>query len=237
MPISTGEKSGGIPVKIYPKTGEISRGMIFYKKEGPFLKLNSGDVLDESEGVIFSFIEDSFLARFPKLDSDSQIIFKPEIVVESNFSPDRFSRFEMYPPSTDSWLAHVVNTGIKSIFTIQRIIDNDKRLLTIVNESTLELYHLGLIQPYESSILSMNRDWNIHNEIIYSDVIDADIFSILKKKSLSWPTLSKLVEGVPLQDLAIQKTMQETLNQLVPQSFPSNIRIQIMAFLGWLEKA
>ena len=237
MPTSTNGKSDGIPVKTTLKTGELGRGMLHYGKEGPVLKQDSGGILEDTEGVKFSFIENSRIIQLSHINSDTQITLKPEAIVKMRYSPNQTNRFEMYPPSTDGWLSHVVDTGEESVFAIQRINGNNKRLLTIVNRFTLELYHIGMIQQYEPSILTMNRDWDMHDEILYSDVKDVDIFDIFKKDSISRTALSKLVEGIALHKLTIGKTMKETLDQLVPHSFKPNIRNQIMAFLGGLEEA
>jgi len=237
MPISTDEVADSLPVKVFPKKGDIKKGMLYYGKEGPILELDTGNILEDYEEVRFSFSENSRFVKLRKIDSSDQFNLKPEAVVQLNYSPDSYSHFDIYPPSTDSWLAHVVESGYKSVFTIQSINGKEKKLLTISDATSMELYYAGIVQSFEPSILIMNRDWNVNNQIIHTDIPDVDIYDILKKESLSWATLSKLVEGISIPNLAIGKTMGETLNQLVPQSFSPNIRNQIMAFLGWLETA
>ena len=237
MPTSSDKNMGGSPIIIHPRKGDTNQGMLYYRSEGPVVVLNNGDVLDDIDGATFSVSEGSRLAQMTKIDPGSRILVKPEIIVELNYSPTRTSDFQMYPPSTGGWLTHVVESGTKSVFTIQRIIGKNKSFLTIVGKTSMEMFHAGFIQPYESSIISMDPDWDVLNEIYYADVSESDVFSTLKEKSLPWSTLAKLVEGVTIPDLTIGKTMEETLVQLVPESFSPNVRKQIMAFLAWLDRA
>jgi hypothetical protein len=237
MPISSDNNMGGIPVVIHPKKGDANHGMLYYKSEGPVVVLRNGDVLEDKDGVTFSFGEGSLPAQTTKIDTIARIQITPEIVVELHFSPTRTSGFRMYPPSTDGWLTHVIESGTKSVFTIQRIAGRSKEFLTIVEKTSMKLFHAGFIQPYESSILAMDRDWDVLNEIYYAGVTESDVFKTLKEKSLSWSTLAKLVEGVTIPNLTLGNTMEETLAQLVPRSFSPSVRKQIMAFLAWLEEA
>jgi len=230
MSIPADNKSCGIPVKIHPKSGDVERGMLYYNIEGPRFVPDSGLAISDIDEVKFSFAQHS-------IDSQVRICLKPELVVELDYAPDRISRTQMYPPSTDGWLTHVVDSGEKSLFSVHRVMESKKKLLTIVEKSSNYLFFAGLIQSYESSILEMQRDWNIHDNIMYGDLSEADIYAILERDSLSWPTLAALVEGVTIPNLRIGKTMKDTLDQLVPQSFSPAIRKQIMAFLAWLENA
>ncbi|MFX1484918.1 MAG: hypothetical protein ACFFCP_17205, partial [Promethearchaeota archaeon] len=237
MPNSTDEKSCGIPVRIYQNTGEVHRGMLFYREEGPSIELQSGVPYGSTDDVVFSFFEDSPFQKAGRVDSNIRIHLNPEIVEKIHYSPTKLTRLSMYPPSSNGWLSHVVEDGIESLITIQNIIGKNRKFLTIIDCSTNELYLASIIQSYESNILTMDRDWNVYNRITLSDVPDVDIFEILCQKSPSWSILSKLTEGVAIPNLSRLETMEETFNQLVPRSFPPFIRRQIMAFLAWLETA
>jgi hypothetical protein len=226
----------GIPIKLHYNS-DVKRVMLYYRETGPILELGTSKLIEVSEGMEFRFIEDSHLANSIKLSVDDYITLKPESVTELNYSPEQVSSFRIYPPSSDDWLSHVVEPGAAAIFTVQRIKGEKKKLLTIVDKQTRELYYAGLIQPYESAILTMNRDWSVHNKITYRAESAVDIFDLLKTQSLSWSSLSKLVEGVTIHNLTMHETMEETLSQLVPQSFSLNIRQQIVAFLSWISKA
>ena len=181
---------GGIQVFVHPRKGEIVHGMLHFRNDGPRVVLRNGDVLEDLEGVTFSVVDSSAFARLTKIDLRSRIMIKPDIVVGLNYSPKRISGFQMYPPSTGEWLRHVVDSGEESIFTVQKIVDDKRALISIVGEASKEVYFAGLIQPYESSILAMERDWDVLNDIYYSEVSETDVFKILEEKPISWPTIS-----------------------------------------------
>lgn len=222
---------------ISSKTREIERGLLFYYKEGPIVRLVSGGTLEDLEGVEFSFPEDSEVLRKSGLQLGDSIFLEPELVLELYYSPQKTSRIQMYPPSSNDWLFHIVDSGCEAIITIQKLTRKSKKFLTIVDKHTRELYHAQTINPYESNILSLKRDWSVHNQATHQDILDADIYAVLEQATPSWPFLSKLVEGVTIPNLSLRETMKETLDQLVPLSFSSDVRKQIIAFLGWLEKA
>ncbi len=237
MKTSIKERQKGIPVKVFYESGEVNQGALQYCKEGPILNLDNQTDIDDFKGVKFSFIENSQFSKIVRIEPYELINFNPEVSVILNYTPENNSQFEMYPPSTDGWLSHVVERGHESVFTIQTLQRKEKKLLTIVDTASDEIYFAGLVYPYESSILMMLHDLTVLRKIQYGNSSDERVFDILKAKSLSWSTLSELVAGVTIPSLTIRKTMEETLDQLVPLSFSPDIRKQIIAFLAWLEKA
>ena len=230
-------KQNWIPIIVHSKEGDSINGFLHYREKGPVIYFESGIHPSDSTDIEFSFIESSLEGHLSRPGSTERIILDPEVVVELNYSPIKSSHFQIYPPSTNDWLSHVVDDGVESIFTIQGIKDSDKKLLTIIDKNSSEIYHIGLVHSYEPAILSMKRDRTVHNEILHREDSEIDIFSKLKHESVSWSTLSKLVEGVTIPGLSMLQTKYDTLAQLVPTSFPSNIRNQLIAFLGWLENA
>ena len=237
MSFSTDAESGGISITLFSGSKKINEGILFYRKDGPVVELEKGTILKDAEGLYFTLSKTSAISA--PLSKDSRIALKHDIVVELGYSNDRLSRFQLYPPSSDQWLTHVVDSGRMAIYTIQAIHGMKRKLLTIVDRTTSVPLHSVLIQPYESAILEMKRDWDVRNEILYGNVSDTDIYDILNKEPPSWGSLSKLIEGVSITipDLTMKKTMGETLDQIVPKSFPRPIRKQLIAFLGWLDSA
>jgi hypothetical protein len=230
-------KPNGLSVKLYRKSGEVKRAILHYRKDGPYIEMDNRDEIQVSEYVTFSFSESPQLDFYDCMDSKQLFVVTPEVSVVLNYDPDESSSFEMYPPSTGGWLPHVVESGYESVFTIQNLIHKDRKLLSIANTLSNELYFLGIVQSYESAILLMNRDLTVLENILYSDSIEEPVFDLLKEKSPSWSTLSKLLTGVTVPNLVIGQTMGDTLDQLVPRSFSPEIRKQVLAFLAWLESA
>jgi hypothetical protein len=237
MARTTNAKSDGFSVKLHEKSGQVKRAILYYRKDGPLLEpVNHNDVYD-LEDATFSFTEDSQSEFYDRIDSEQLFAVAPEVAVVLNYEPDKSSRFEMYPPCTGGWLPHVVESGYESVFTIQNLIGKDRKLLSIVNTKSNELYFIGIVQSYEQSILLMNRDLTVLESILYSDSVEESVFDILKDKPPSWSTLSKLLDDMTVPNLVTGQSMGDTLNQLVPQSFSPDIRRQILAFLAWLESA
>ena len=236
MSISTDDESSGFPIKLYSETtGDfVKEGYVRYSKDGPVVSFENGTIQRVIDDLCFTFSYDGVPRH---LGIDSRIHLKPEVIVELGYTKEEVSRFHMYPPSSDKWLAHVIDSGPKAVFTVQSILGTSQKLLTIADPSSLEILHVGVIQPYESAILEMKRDWYVLNEVYSTDISDTNIYEILSKKPLSWGSLTKLIEGVSIDNLSIKKTMGETLDQIVPNSYPSAIRKQIIAFLGWLQSA
>ncbi|MHA2076116.1 MAG: hypothetical protein ACXABM_06465 [Candidatus Thorarchaeota archaeon] len=235
MSISTDVESGGIQITLLSGSKKIDEGLLFYRKDGPVVELKKGTIVEDTEELFFTISKTSGISV--PLSSDTRIALRHELVVELGYSNDGVSRFEMYPPSSNKWLTYVVDSGQRAIYTIQAIHGTDRKLLTIVDRSTSVLLHSVLVQSYESAILEMKRDWDVRNEIQYGDDSDTDIYDILDKEPPSWGSLAKLIEGVSIPDLKMKKTMGETLDQLVPNSFPSSTRKQLIAFLGWIDSA
>ena len=233
----TDAKLNGFSVKLHRSSGEIRRAMLYYRRDGPHIELDNGDELQETEDSTFGFSEDLQSEFFEHIDSEQLFALTPEASVVLNYDPHKSSIFEMYPPSSGGWLPHVVESGYESVFTIQSLTGNEKRLLSIVDTKSNELYFLGIVQSYETSILLMDRDLTVLRNILNVDPVEESVFDILKDKSPSWSTLSRLVDGVSVPNLVMGSTMGETLDQLVPQSFSSDTRRQVIAFLAWLESA
>jgi hypothetical protein len=237
MAKATTAKPNGFSIKLHSNSREVRRATLYYCKDGPYIELGTSEEMQDLEGAIFGFSEDSQLEFYDQIDSEQLFALIPEASVVLNYDPDKSSRFEMYPPSTGGWLPHVVESGYESVFTIQNPTGKEKKLLSIVDTKSNELYFLGMVQPYETAILLMNRDLTVLRNTLNSDSVEESIFDILKDKSPSWFTLSKLVDGVTIPNLVMGQTMEETLDQLVPRSFSSDTRRQILAFLAWLETA
>ncbi|MFW9813940.1 MAG: hypothetical protein ACFFF9_15870 [Candidatus Thorarchaeota archaeon] len=222
---------------MYHESRYIQDGKVYFKSDGPEIVLDDGVTISSSGGELYSYQIVTRMKSIPQAVSSYQIYLKPIIVAEMEYSIDKTSHLKMYPPSSEGWLRHVMKSGTKSFFSVQELKDESKRLLTIVEKDTLALLHIGLINPYEVPILLMESDWNVHNEIIYGTIEDSDVFDVLQDKSVTWSSLTRLIEGVELDEITIKETLEETLDQIVPKSFPHATRTQIMAFFAWLESA
>jgi hypothetical protein len=110
--------------------------------------------------------------------------------------------------------------------------------LTVSNPDQNLVYEAHTIQPYEVESLTMFADNYIEgklNNIIGSKYSAQSIINqFLDLPPPTWEQLAKLVSDISIPDLKIGSTMKETTSQLVPASFPDQIRDELMAFLAFV---
>lgn len=229
------EKSNEIPIIYYNQSGEIDRGTLLYSDEGPSIRLNDGSIVRETSGVLFKVQEDC-VTDIP-IYSNQFVYLTPEAILSLGYDKSRNEPEIMYPPSTENWFSKVAHDAEIAVFTVHALRESKRLLLMITDPHDGELFDAHLIKSYEANILQMTRDWIVHNKIVYPDEHQSNILRFLDDKPPKWSSLAGLVEGVTIPNLSIHETMRDTMNQLVPQSFPEDIRIQIMAFLAWVNQA
>jgi hypothetical protein len=131
--------------------------------------------------------------------------------------------------------------GEEALYVVQKL-QNDKRRywLTIVNAATAEVYESHAIYNYEAGIITLTSDVDSDDELYLS--IRAEESELAMEKALgildtgpppTWEDIAPLIAQVRIPGLMIGRNMRETVNQLVPMEFPSDVREEIMAFLAW----
>ncbi|MFW9975155.1 MAG: hypothetical protein ACFFDQ_07825 [Candidatus Thorarchaeota archaeon] len=223
----------GFLVQISRKEKENEYGTLYYTETGPAISLNDGTILEDTKDIRFRIVE-SMQAN--DLLTKLEIYYRPLIIARFGYTLENIRPEIMYPPSTNGWLSHVVLDHPEAMFTVHEVRDSDKKLLIIVDAVSKEILNSHLVQPFETSILKMKQDWVVHDEI-FMEQTKPQILDILNSEPPTWELLSRLLQDVSISNLSIKKTMGETLDQLVPQSFPENARRQIMAFLAWIQIA
>ncbi|MFX1580436.1 MAG: hypothetical protein ACFFBJ_12355, partial [Promethearchaeota archaeon] len=226
------EKTDSIQVLVHPIGGEAQKGLLKYWKEGPEIELENGVLIRGDSGASFRHLKHT--SNLPVLKKTDFVSLKPILVTEMDYSTHPIGIDMMYPPSSDRWILHVVEDENKAVFTVQPLTTRDRYLLSISDINTGSIIKAYLIHNYEISLLSMKNDIRIHKDLFERNLEQPDIESLLDSKSPSWPFISSLVEDVTIPNLTLKDTMRETLQQLVPRSFPQTVRDQILAFLAWL---
>jgi len=232
-----------IPVIVYLSDGTSDKGLLEYSKTGPSIQLHNGKSIENSEGVAFRPHES---VKLPSkqlqiitsvLDKEDIIMLDPICCRILGYSEEPSNQIKMYPPSSGGWISHVVDSGERAIYTIQKLVNRERFLLTISNPEEYRLLGSFLLHCYEIEILRMKRDWDVHREVFQDQTPPLDMEKYLNKAPPSWSFISDLSDGVTIPNLRIMKTMGDTMSQLVPRSFPPDIRNQLVAFLSWLETA
>ncbi|MFW9965474.1 MAG: hypothetical protein ACFFCX_18010 [Candidatus Sifarchaeia archaeon] len=223
------------PVNVYFSTGDVERGMLAYGEEGPIVVLDKDVSIVSNQDTLFSFVRKE--SDFP-LHPNEKMKLTPVIISEMGYSEHQSSE-TMYPPCSGNWISYIRDSDIQAFYVVHTIVDSKKLLLSIISKSHYRLLHSFLINPYEIEILFHQRDWMVNNDIVasdkHSDKLELD--SLLKDDPPSWPFLARITEGADVPHLKIAKNLRDTLDQLIPTSYPENEREQVLAFFAWLQNA
>lgn len=232
VPDSMNGESSRISVVVFTQNGDSQRGVLSYNEKGPSITIDDVE-LRNAQGVSFRIMHDSHPSKLPLTEEDI-VVFQPLLTKCLGYSRDRKVFDTMYPPSSDEWVSFLIE-GNSSLYIVQKIRNKTRLLLTVIDIHEGTLLDAVLLNPYEIGILQLNRDWKVYTEILQSDMAPdmSKISNLLDAPSASWSSISKIVEGVTIPNLALGKTMRETMDKLVPRSFPVSTRNQIMAFLAW----
>ncbi|MHA1577982.1 MAG: hypothetical protein ACTSU3_11535 [Candidatus Thorarchaeota archaeon] len=228
-----------IPVKVYLLSGNIEQGTLSYRKDGPEIIIKD-KVFNQStkDHLTYSILSDSVLVNNSGLSSDHRITLKSKTSTRK-ISTNRKNQYDLYPPSTRGWITQLSDSGKEVMFVVQDIISSHKKLMTILDLKNDEIIDCYLVNPYETDFLFMNTDWTSYNMIRDTGLENSGtsiIHQLLQGPPPSWNNLASILDGVTVPQLEIRETMGETMEQLVPASFPATTRKEIMAFLAWIQK-
>jgi len=225
-----------IPVMVHIPSGEKFRGTLSFTTEGP--KLITEDTLENHHDI--KSLEFTVIDEEKSLDISllhNLRIKVHSISVIKKYSPNSLSLQEMYPPSSHKWITHLSESGSDSLYSLQEIIERDQYLLSIVDIATGKILELHPINTYEASLLIIETDWSRYNKILdeISDEKEENLLEeLLDSPAPSWSELSQILEGVDVPNLERGRTVRYTMNQLVPTSFPEDVRYELMAFLAYI---
>ena len=237
---------GRITVKVFTPAGDCVLGQLTWNATGPHITLEpresfSGDTKDYSYEINDEIVVDETgVSKHISLKRAARIILKPIEVTKMPYSTmaERLSD-DLYPPASYDWTSRMTEKGEEALYIVQKL-QNDKRYwLTIVNAATAEVHESHAIYKYEASIITLTNDVEADHEMYQS--IGAEEPESTVKRTLeildgpppTWEDLASLTAQVRIPGLMIGSDMRETVSQLVPMEFPSEVREEIMAFLAW----
>lgn len=223
-----------ILVTVYFPSGLVETGSLSYSSGGPIITLDNGDILgnDHSQDNV-TFSIRSELEGFP-ISKEEKIVFDSSIILRK-YSTNKISMNEMYPASSGGWITKLSDSGKNALFVTHPIVDSAKYLLMIFDLENHLLLEGQKVNPYETTILHMEKDWDAYRNLYAEFDIESReslIDDILDSPAPEWNELAKLVKGITVPNLKIGKNMRDTLDQLIPNSFPNHIRDELMAFLS-----
>lgn len=177
------------------------------------------------------------------LDQKTEVSLRPKLIARKPYSrgmgqmPDPF-----WPPSTGGWYGRVLGGEEEAIFTVQPVRNNQNYWLTISDSNSDTIYESHMIQNYEGGVLELQEEWELNRSMNrYFGQEDPErarenALRMLKGSPPPWEEIVELTKGVVIPDLQIGSDMRESLEPLIPLSFPSDVREELMAFLVWTTK-
>jgi hypothetical protein len=221
----------GISVIVYLPV-EKQYGTLTYRKGNPSIVLQDGTILSNTHDVTFQMKN-----PLPRMKQHDRITLKPKLQRVLGYSESPLHQIEIYPPSSDGWVRHVTDSGKKAIYTLHEISHETRLMLIISSYEGDGIHAMHILNAYEAGLLLLHRDWDVYQELFFKTPEIPNLQSFLDNAPPTWSFLGKLVEGVTIRNLRLCDSMGETMNQLVSHSYPEEIRIQILAFLSWLNQA
>jgi len=225
-------------ITVYLPSGLVEAGIISYSVDGPIITLDKGDIIRDSDPQ--GDLSFTFQNQTEKLQilSDEKIWFRSTSTMR-NYSTTEISKAEMYPKSTGGWITGLSETGDEALLITHPIVNHDKYLLLILDLANQDILNVQLVNPYERMVLFMQTDmdeyWKLYGGSdveIRKSLLDG----LLNSQPPKWNELAALAGSVNVPNLKIGKTMRDTMDQLVPESFPDNVREELMAFLSLVTK-
>lgn len=146
---------------------------------------------------------------------------------------------DIYPPSRHGFYGRMKQGSQDAVYIIQNIKDSPMKWLTITNPENGVIYESHSIQPYEAASIQL-LDHATLQRMLYHDIGQArnnskdKVMNTLGNPSLSWSDVAKIVTDVSIPNLTLKANGHEILSLLVPDSFPDQIREQLIAFLSFV---
>ncbi|MHA2351922.1 MAG: hypothetical protein ACXABX_02240 [Candidatus Thorarchaeota archaeon] len=233
-------------VVVWMADNECELGSLRFSREGASAVLDSGKIVigQDHDGVTYSVNSEVIPKSHDQrkvipLQTELRVSLDPYIIVERPYTFESGPIFEnIFPPSTLGLYNRITFGKKQMIFTVQNIMNDSRLWLTISDPYQNVMYEAHRIQPYEAEFIQMFEngyfDRMQYKEIGSEESAQSIISRFLEVPPPTWKQIAKLVSDVSVPNLRIKDTMRETISQLVPISFPEQIRDELMAFLAFV---
>ncbi|MCJ7817394.1 MAG: hypothetical protein MUP60_00960 [Candidatus Thorarchaeota archaeon] len=230
--------------------GKCTTGSLLVDRRGMSIKLESGEIISSNNQQVslYEMLEQNVIGmnntqQIHPLETPIRIKLQPHLQTLRLYSPQGGQYIEdIFPPSSLGFYGRMKSGQEKYLYIIQETSDGSKLWLTIADPSTGEIFEAHTIFPYEAEALSLIDSQEFREfwyQTIWSRVPSSDkeeILSILDSPSVSWKEFAKILGDIFVPNLQIGITMRDTLSPLIPQSFPTAVKEQLMVFLTYLLK-
>ncbi len=176
-----------------------------------------------------------------EIDSSLAIRLKPILIVKHPYVNQGGQFIEdVFPPSTGGFYGRLQAGKSDALYIVQPIRNSERFWLAITNIHTGVIYETQIIQSYEAEALSLIEDRirSLYSKSsTNSEEMRTEIQSILDTPAPSWQELASITTDVSIPNLELGDTMRDTFSQIVPLSFPAQIREELMTFLAYVVRS
>lgn len=236
--------SDSISAKVWISPEVFEMGVIKFIQNDVVAESASGKIVAGKESDIYyepktririNEIGESVSERY---DSQISVRLKPILIIKHPYADHGFQFIEdVFPPSTGGFYGRLQAGKSDALYIIQPIMNSERYWLTITNLQTGNIFETHVIHSYEAEALSLSED---RMSALYSNSstnrneMKKEILSILDSPSPSWLELDNILADVSIPNLQLGTTMRDTLDHIVPVSFPTQIREELMVFLAYV---
>ncbi|RDE14263.1 MAG: hypothetical protein C4K47_04815 [Candidatus Thorarchaeota archaeon] len=222
-------------------------GVLRWFDSGPRVFLQTGEILEDTQNLVLILREEVLLDQ-PEVSVvrplSKPIItrMKPLIMVRRGYEGRVVSAIveDMYPPSSHGWASRLVSHRDDAQYGVQQVVGTPLYWLTIFDPVTGDILESHTIKSYELGMLTLEEDWEYYQSMDSvsgsEEALPEQARDLLDGPPPSWKAIANLTQGVEIAGLHRGKTMRDFTEQLVPTSFPPQVREEIMAFLAWVTK-
>ncbi|TFF93339.1 hypothetical protein EU546_06340 [Candidatus Thorarchaeota archaeon] len=226
-----------------PGGGPTVSGNLRFTDDGPTIHLDTGRVLKPDSQPITYFVGSKILPSVRGNPSESvlseplRVSLKPKAKVTRSYARKESRRTDTnYPPSTDGWLTRMVADAEPATFFLQELVGDEGFWLSIVDQSSNAILECHRIEPFEAPMVTLLEGWYVHRQL--GEPLEPrrkfNPTEILKEKPLTWGEIHSLLADYEIDALERGYTLGESLDYLVPASFPPEVREEIAIFLAWV---
>lgn len=223
----------------------LRRAILEYVNNKPRFLLESGEYINNDQISVFivekeRIVNQNGISEDVKLKSRLIIKVKPDLVQSRPYAIGmRQIPEDIFPPSTNGFYGRIVRHGKRALYSVHRIEDSHMFWLQVLNPENGKIYEAHQIHPYEKGVFSLIEDWESDQAtgLIHGDSDDGQyekIKSILDGPAPSWSQIAPLLDDTQLSNFHRGKIMRDTTSQMVPSSFPDEIKEQLMIFLAYV---
>jgi len=238
----------GLKVEVRSARSGRAWGLLTWSDAGPKVILDTGDIIEDAQRASLVVREEVIVERpgaseIHPLPKPVFVRLQPIIMVRKGYEDRIVAAIDdMYPPSSHHWKSRLIEDRHDTLFVVQPVEGTDSYWLTIVDPDTGTIRESHALRTYELGALSMQEDWESFRLMEFAQAQKSpeqtrdQALKVLDGPAPSWKAIANLTQGVVIPGLRRGRIMRDLTEQLVPLSFPKEIREEMMVFLAWMTK-